>query len=54
LFLKNGLELGVERQMLHAETLGFVHPESGEYCEYRAPLPADMTGTMEKLKSLDL
>jgi len=54
LFLKNGQDLGVERQMLHAETLGFVHPESGEYCEYRAPLPADMTGTMEKLKSLDL
>jgi 23S rRNA pseudouridine1911/1915/1917 synthase len=54
LFLKNGRELGVERQMLHAETLGFVHPESGEYREYRAPLPEDMTGMMERLKSLDL
>jgi len=54
LFLRNGAELGVERQMLHAETLGFVHPESGEYCEYRAPLPEDMTGIMERLKSLDL
>ena len=54
LFLKNGGELDVERQMLHAETLGFVHPESGEYCEYSAPLPEDMTGVMERLKSLDL
>jgi 23S rRNA pseudouridine1911/1915/1917 synthase len=54
LLLKNGRELGVERQMLHAETLGFIHPESGEYCEYSAPLPEDMTAIVEKLKSLDL
>ena len=52
--LKSGLELGVERQMLHAETLGFVHPESGEYREFKAPLPEDMTRMMEILKSLDL
>jgi 23S rRNA pseudouridine1911/1915/1917 synthase len=51
--LKNGREFSVERHMLHAETLGFVHPESGEYCEYKAPLPEDMTDMMEKLKSLD-
>jgi 23S rRNA pseudouridine1911/1915/1917 synthase len=28
--------------MLHAAVLGFVHPASGEYVEFRAPLPADM------------
>jgi 23S rRNA pseudouridine1911/1915/1917 synthase len=54
LSLKSGLELSVERQMLHAETLGFVHPESGEYLEFKAPLPEDMIRMMEILKSLDL
>jgi 23S rRNA pseudouridine1911/1915/1917 synthase len=33
-------ELG--RPMLHAAVLGFVHPGSGEYAEFHAPLPADM------------
>ena len=32
----------VKRQMLHAEKLGFVHPDSGEYCEFTAPMPEDM------------
>ena len=30
------------RPMLHAAVLGFVHPTSGEYTEFRASLPADM------------
>ena len=30
------------RAMLHAAVLGFVHPTTGEYAEYRAPLPPDM------------
>jgi 23S rRNA pseudouridine1911/1915/1917 synthase len=30
------------RPMLHAAVLGFVHPATGEYAEFRAPLPADM------------
>jgi 23S rRNA pseudouridine1911/1915/1917 synthase len=30
------------RPMLHAAVLGFVHPATAEYTEYRAPLPADM------------
>jgi 23S rRNA pseudouridine1911/1915/1917 synthase len=30
------------RPMLHAAVLGFVHPATGEYAEYRAPMPADM------------
>jgi 23S rRNA pseudouridine1911/1915/1917 synthase len=28
--------------MLHAAVLGFVHPSTDEYTEFRAPLPADM------------
>jgi 23S rRNA pseudouridine1911/1915/1917 synthase len=34
------LELG--RPMLHAVTLGFIHPSTGEYQEYHASLPPDM------------
>ncbi len=30
-----------DRQMLHAWTLGFRHPRTGETLEFRAPLPAD-------------
>ena len=33
-------ELG--RQALHASTLGFVHPASGEFLEFTTPLPEDM------------
>lgn len=33
---------GFKRQALHAETLEFVHPESGEPLRVSAPLPADM------------
>jgi 23S rRNA pseudouridine1911/1915/1917 synthase len=30
------------RAMLHAAVLGFAHPTTGAYLEFRAPLPADM------------
>ena len=30
---------GIEGQVLHAETLGFVHPANGMYMEFTAPLP---------------
>ncbi len=32
----------VRRQMLHAEQIGFVHPESRNYLELQAPIPNDM------------
>lgn len=35
-------KIPVKRQMLHAETLGFSHPETGEYIELSCPLPEDM------------
>jgi 23S rRNA pseudouridine1911/1915/1917 synthase len=40
----------VRRQMLHAGKLGFSHPESGEPCEFRAPLPEDMQRVLELLR----
>ena len=42
----------IKRQMLHAETLGFVHPDSEEYVQYNAPIPQDMTGLISSLRSL--
>ncbi len=32
----------LRRQALHSQGLGLVHPESGEFMEFSAPLPEDM------------
>ena len=40
-----------QRQMLHAELLGFAHPETGKYIEFKSPLPADMQQVLEKLEA---
>ncbi|MBN1830869.1 MAG: RluA family pseudouridine synthase [Deltaproteobacteria bacterium] len=42
----------VKRQQLHAERLGFVHPDSGNYCEFNAPLPDDMRLVLKALGGL--
>ena len=42
----------IERQMLHAEILGFVHPGSNKYCEFHAPVPNDMAHLLKTLKRL--
>jgi 23S rRNA pseudouridine1911/1915/1917 synthase len=39
------------RQALHARTLGFVHPETGEEMFFTAPIPDDMTALMEKWRN---
>ena len=38
------------RQALHAATLGFAHPVSGETLEFSSPLPADMAGLLDGLR----
>jgi 23S rRNA pseudouridine1911/1915/1917 synthase len=40
----------VEGQMLHAKTLGFCHPSSGEYMEFDSPLPEDFEQMLAKLR----
>ena len=40
----------VNRQMLHAWRLGFVHPKTGEKMVFEAPLPRDMAALLEKLR----
>lgn len=39
------------RQALHARTLGFVHPVSGEEMFFSAPIPPDMTALIEKWRN---
>ncbi|GIP41962.1 putative RNA pseudouridine synthase YlyB [Paenibacillus sp. J45TS6] len=38
-------------QALHAQTLGFVHPDTGEQMEFTAPLPQDMEDVLASLRS---
>ena len=40
---------GFRRQALHAATLGFRHPVSGEFLRYAAEMPADMAGLVAAL-----
>lgn len=40
----------IGRQALHAKILGFVHPRSGEFMRFEAPLPDDMAQLVEKLR----
>ena len=39
-----------DRQALHAATLGFVHPVTGEKLEFKAPLPEDFEAVMQVLR----
>lgn len=41
----------LDRQFLHAWQLGFVHPQSGEEMEFRAPLPAELQGVIDYLET---
>ncbi|MBV7410199.1 RluA family pseudouridine synthase [Maritimibacter sp. DP1N21-5] len=42
--------MGFPRQALHAATLGFTHPVSGEPLRFEARLPDDMAGLIEALR----
>lgn len=37
-------------QLLHARVLGFIHPRTGEYREFEAPLPAYFTSILCKIR----
>lgn len=49
-FVKNCFEI-LPRQALHAKTLGFVHPATGERMLFDSRLPADMAMVIEKWKN---
>ena len=40
----------LDGQCLHAKVLGVVHPRSGEYMEFEAPLPPHFERTLEVLR----
>lgn len=42
----------LEGQALHARVLGFIHPSSGKYMEFTAPLPEYFTALVEKLRRM--
>lgn len=46
-FVDNAFKM-LPRQALHAKTLGFVHPVSGEYMRFNSDIPEDMTECIEK------
>ena len=48
--LKNNVLMQVKRQMLHAHRLVFIHPDTGEFCEFQAPLPEDMDALIKNLR----
>ncbi len=41
---------GMGRQALHAKTLGFIHPATGEYLEFDTELPTDMVRIIDYLE----
>jgi 23S rRNA pseudouridine1911/1915/1917 synthase len=51
--LGRGAEVGnsFPRQALHAASLGFDHPVTGERLEFHSPLPADMAGLIAALRA---
>ena len=42
--------ISLEGQALHARVLGFIHPRTGEYMEFEAPLPRHFEALLERLR----
>ena len=45
-------QFGIEGQVLHAETIGFIHPATDKYMEFSAPLPEYFEDLLSKLERL--
>jgi 23S rRNA pseudouridine1911/1915/1917 synthase len=45
-------DLELERQFLHAASLAFTHPFTGEQIEAESPLPADLAAALERARAL--
>lgn len=43
--------MDLQGQVLHAQTLGFIHPAKGEYMEFTAPLPPEFEMVIAKLRA---
>jgi|TARA_B110000037_G_scaffold82591_1_gene98296 23S rRNA pseudouridine1911/1915/1917 synthase len=42
------------RQALHAKTLGFTHPKTGEFMQFNSELPEDIVGALNKWRNYTL
>ncbi|RME65620.1 MAG: RluA family pseudouridine synthase [Nitrospirae bacterium] len=52
-YIKFGKQkIRVPRQMLHAQSLGFVHPITGKKIHFETPLPEDMTDIIRLLRGI--
>lgn len=49
-FVQNCFDV-LPRQALHAKTLGFVHPVTGQYMSFTSDLPADMVAAIDKWRT---
>ena len=49
-FVKNCFDI-CPRQALHARTLGFVHPRTGEFMSFESELPSDMAQLIDKWRT---
>lgn len=43
--------LGLQRQWLHARSLGFAHPDDGRWVEITSPYPADLQHALDVLRT---
>lgn len=50
-FIENCFEL-LPRQALHAMSLGFVHPTTGEWIQFNSTLPPDFSAVLERWRSV--
>jgi 23S rRNA pseudouridine1911/1915/1917 synthase len=42
--------LGLQRQWLHARSLGFAHPADGRWAEFTSPYPDDLDRALRLLR----
>ena len=49
-FVQNCFKV-LPRQALHAKTLGFTHPKTGEFLQFDSPIPEDMKVCLEKWRT---
>ena len=52
-FVENCFKV-LPRQALHAKTLGFTHPTTGEFMQFDSPIPEDIKNCLEKWRTYTL
>jgi len=48
----NSMIKNIDRQFLHAKSLGFIHPSSHKEVHFEVPLPKDLLKLVKKLRNL--